>query len=78
MLAQGRPAAPTIRTLHCNFIAEDGSEWACRYEEQASSGAWVQLATYVAIDRDGYLPIDTVCTADQALADRGACRRTLD
>jgi hypothetical protein len=78
MLADGRPQAPAIRALRCDFLAEEGSEWACRYEERASTGTWVQLATYVAIDRDGWMPIDTVCTADQALADRGSCRRTLD
>jgi hypothetical protein len=75
MLARGRPTSPMVRGLHCDFIAEEGSEWDCRYEEQASSGGWVQLATYIAVDGDGWSPIDDVCTADQAVADRGRCRR---
>ncbi|NBW07921.1 MAG: hypothetical protein EBR82_07835 [Caulobacteraceae bacterium] len=78
MLARKRPQPPEIRALRCDFIEEEGSEWACDYEERASTGAWVQLATYIAIDSEGWRPIDSVCTADQALADRGSCRRTLD
>jgi hypothetical protein len=75
MLGKGRAVSPMVRGLQCDFIAEEGSEWDCRYEEQASGGGWVQLATYIAVDGDGWGPIDTVCTADQALADRGLCRR---
>ncbi len=75
MLGRDRPTSPMVRGLQCDFIAEEGSEWDCRYKEQASSGGWVQLATYIAISGDGWSPIDTVCTADQALADRGRCRR---
>ncbi|HEY1223988.1 MAG TPA: hypothetical protein VGE54_02070 [Brevundimonas sp.] len=66
---------PALRAVDCGFIAEEGSEWACRYQERSISGAWVQLAAMVARDGDRWVLIDAVCTADEALADRGRCPR---
>ena len=68
-------STPAVRGVNCAFVVEEGSEWVCRYQERASSGAWVDLETVIARDGDRWLLIDTVCTADQALADRGRCRR---
>ena len=68
-------SVPSIRNLHCAFVAEEGSEWVCRYQEQATAGGWVGLSAVIARDGDRWILIDAVCTADQALADRGRCRR---
>lgn len=75
LLAPPGGVPPRLRQVRCAFIAEEGSEWVCRYEERASGGAWVQLSAVVASDGDGWVLIDSVCTADQALADRGRCPR---
>ena len=68
-------AAPAVRSVRCGFVTEEGSEWVCRYQERASTGVWVDLAAVVTRDGDRWALIDAVCTADQALADRGRCRR---
>ena len=73
MLAQRRSVPPMIRALSCDFIEEEGSEWSCRWEERASNGVWVKQANFIAIDGNGWLPIDTFCTADEALADPRRC-----
>lgn len=64
-----------VRAVHCDFVAEEGSEWSCRYEARATSGAWVGLSAMVALDAEGWVLIDRVCTPDEALADRGRCLR---
>ena len=75
LLAVDRAAAPRLRAVRCDFIAEEGSEWACRYEERSREGAWVGLSTMVARAGSGWELIDRPCSADEALADRGRCRR---
>ena len=66
---------PALRTVQCDFIAEEGSEWSCRYEERSMNGNWVGLSAMVARDGGRWVLIDGICTADQALADRGRCPR---
>jgi hypothetical protein len=75
LLAIDRVEAPQLRRVHCDFIAEEGSEWACRYEERSRHGFWVGLSTMVARAGTGWELIDRPCSADAALADRGRCRR---
>jgi hypothetical protein len=75
LLAVDRAAAPRLRAVRCDFIAEEGSEWACRYEERSREGAWVGLSTMVARAGSGWELIDRPCSADEALADRGRCPR---
>tara|TARA_R110000764_G_scaffold28253_3_gene66456 strand:- start:293 stop:619 length:327 start_codon:yes stop_codon:yes gene_type:complete len=75
LLSVGRVETPQLRRVRCDFIPEEGSEWACRYEERSGGGFWVGLSTFVAQDRRRWVLIDVPCTADQALADRGLCSR---
>ncbi|WP_226636735.1 hypothetical protein [Brevundimonas poindexterae] len=75
LLGTDRNEAPELRGVQCDFIPEEGSEWVCRYEERAGSGSWVGLSTVVAKSGSGWLLIDRPCSADEALADRGRCRR---
>ncbi|MDP3378375.1 MAG: hypothetical protein Q8S53_08420 [Brevundimonas sp.] len=75
LLAVGRAEAPELRGVRCAFIAEEGSEWVCAYEERARAGAWVGLSTVVALSGTDWVLIDGTCSADEALADRGRCRR---
>lgn len=65
LIAAARPGAtPEIRAVKCDFIAEEGSEWACLYRQRAADGRWVALETYVAADRTGWLLIDTPSDPD--------------
>lgn len=66
---------PALRKVRCDFIAEEGSEWSCRYEERAGTGSWVGLSAMLARDGGRWVLIDAICTADEALADRGRCPR---
>ena len=79
LLAVNRVEVPQLRRVQCVFIAEEGSEWACRYEERSREGFWVGLSTMVAQAGAGWELIDRPCSADAALADRprrgyGNCR----
>ncbi len=61
LIAEARPgAAPNVRDVRCGFIAEEGSEWRCRYRERASDGRWVPLETFVAADGPSWVLIDGV------------------
>ena len=80
-VAPGGPAGPDAAAL-ARLLAvdraaapEEGSEWACRYEERSREGAWVGLSTMVARAGSGWELIDRPCSADEALADRGRCPR---
>jgi len=75
LLAMGRDTVPQLRAVRCDFIAEEGSEWACRYEERSRQGLWVGLSTMVARAGSGWELIDRPCSADEAPADRGRCPR---
>lgn len=75
LLAAGRDAAPQLRGVQCDFIAEEGSEWACRYQERSRDGFWVGLSIMLARTATGWELIDRPCSADEALADRGRCPR---
>jgi hypothetical protein len=52
-------AAPTLSGVTCDFIEEEGSEWACAYRERAADGRWMAQQTYVAPTGDGWVLIDT-------------------
>jgi hypothetical protein len=56
---------PGVRDVSCAFIAEEGSEWRCRYREQASDGRWVPLETFVAAHGAGWVLIDGVADPDR-------------
>jgi hypothetical protein len=75
LLAVDRAEAPQLRAVRCAFIPDEGSEWACRYEERSRDGFWVGLSTLVARAGAGWELIDRPCSADVALADRGRCPR---
>ncbi|MFT4912541.1 MAG: hypothetical protein ACI9YM_001120 [Brevundimonas sp.] len=75
LLAVDRAEAPPLRAVRCDLIAEEGSEWVCRYEERSREGLWVGLSTMVARAGAGWELIDRPCSADEALADRGRCPR---
>ena len=75
LLAADRAEAPQLRRVQCDFIAAEGSEWVCRYEERSREGFWVGLSTVVARAGTGWDLIDRPCSADEALADRGRCPR---
>ena len=65
LIAEARTgAAPEVRAVRCRFIAEEGSEWRCRYHERASDGRWVPLETFVAADGSGWVLIDGVADPD--------------
>jgi hypothetical protein len=65
LIASARPGtAPEIDRVRCDFIAEEGSEWRCRYRQKASDGRWVPLETYVAMDGDGWVLIDEAANPD--------------
>ena len=70
LIAGARPgAAPQIRAVNCDFIEEEGSEWACRYRERAADGRWVALETWVAMDGAGWTLIDTPADPNEPAAD---------
>tara|TARA_R110002124_G_scaffold48639_1_gene143412 strand:- start:305 stop:631 length:327 start_codon:yes stop_codon:yes gene_type:complete len=75
LLAADRAAAPQLRAVRCDPIAEEGSEWTCHYQERSRDGFWVGLSTQVARAGAGWELIDRPCSADVALADRGRCPR---
>lgn len=61
LIAEERNGAlPTIRNAECRFIAEEGSEWTCAYQEQAADGRWVPLTTGVARDAGQWVLTDGV------------------
>lgn len=61
LIAQARPGeVPDVRDVRCSFIAEEGSEWRCRYRQRASDGRWVSLETFLATDGSGWALIDGV------------------
>ena len=65
LIAEARPGpTPRLRDVRCDYIAEEGSEWRCRYLELASDGRWVSLETFVAADGDGWVLIDGVADPD--------------
>ena len=61
-----RDPTPHIRSVRCDFIAEEGSEWRCRYEAQARNSRWVALEAMVARDGDRWILIDGVRDPDAA------------
>lgn len=66
LIAGARPgSAPQVRDVRCGFIAEEGSEWRCRYRERASDGRWIPLETFVAADGNGWTLIDGVADPDR-------------
>ncbi len=75
LLAVDRAEAPPLRAVRCDAIPEEGSEWACHYEERSREGFWAGLSTTVARTGTGWELIDRPCSADEALADRGRCSR---
>ena len=65
LIAQARPGeVPDVRDVRCSFIAEEGSEWRCRYRQRASDGRWVSLETFLATDGSGWALIDGVADPD--------------
>jgi len=65
MILQARPGRPPVlKDVDCRYIPAEGTEWRCRYREQASSGSWVRLETFVAKGGDGWTLIDGIQRAD--------------
>ena len=66
LISEARPGVvPHVRDVSCSFIAEEGSEWRCRYREQASDGRWVLLEIFVAAYGAGWVLIDGVADPDR-------------
>ena len=51
---------PRIKRLRCAFIAEEGSEWRCRYQQWTRQDGWVPLEAYVARNGDSWVAIDGI------------------
>jgi hypothetical protein len=47
-----------VRRLDCAFIAEEGSEWSCRYQRSTAEGRWETRDAVVARDGDRWVLID--------------------
>ena len=66
LISEARPdVVPHMRDVSCALIAEEGTEWRCRYREQASDGRWVPLETFVAAHGAGWVLIDGVADPDR-------------
>lgn len=66
LIAEARSGVtPNVRDVSCKSIAEEGSEWRCRYRERVSDGRWVALETFVAAHGSGWVLIDGVADPDR-------------
>lgn len=63
LVADAASPAPVVRDVRCDFIADEGSEWTCVFEQQAGDGRWVRRETAVARDGGQWILIDGVTPA---------------
>ncbi|MDP3802885.1 hypothetical protein [Brevundimonas sp.] len=47
-----------VREADCAFVAEEGSEWTCRYQRWTAEGRWETRDAVVARDGDRWVLVD--------------------